>query len=97
MAAVQKVIEQELPEGVVIGWPADHITTSTRQTDTIKNFGDMLGRLTGLPIVYYPETLTTQAATKRMIAEGVPKKRRREKEDSYAAAVILDNYLQALE
>ena len=97
MAAVQKVIEQELPEGVVIGWPADHITTSTRQTDTIKNFGDMLGRLTGLPIVYYPETLTTQAATKRMIAEGVPQKRRREKEDSYAAAVILDNYLQALE
>ena len=60
-------------------------------------FGEALGRLTGLPVVYYPETLTTQAATKRMIADGVPQKRRREMEDSYAAAVILDGYLQGLE
>lgn len=96
IASIQKVIEQERPEGILIGWPADHLTTSTKQTDQIKAFGDTLGSLTRLPVVYYPETLTTQSATKRMIADGVSQKRRREKEDSYAAAAILDSYLEAL-
>ena len=97
LAMVQRVVIQERPEGILIGWPADHLSSSTKQTDQIKAVGDMLGRLTGLPVVYYPETLTTQAATKRMIADGVAQKRRREMEDSYAAAVILDSYLQGLE
>lgn len=93
---VLKVIKTEKPEGILLGWPADHLSVSTAQTDQIKAFGDMLGRLTGLPVIYYPETLTTQVATKRMIADGVSQKRRREKEDSYAAAAILDSYIDAL-
>ena len=97
MSAVLRVVGAEKPQGIVLGWPTDHLTQSTPQTEKIRVFGEALGRLTRLPVVYYPETLTTQAATKRMIADGVPQKRRREMEDSYAAAVILDSYLQGLE
>ncbi len=97
MSAIVKVVSTEKPQAIVLGWPADHLTQSTPQTEKIRVFGQALGRLTRLPVVYYPETLTTQTATKRMIAAGVPKKRRRDKEDSYAAAVILDSYLQGLE
>ena len=97
MSAVLRVVEIEKPQGIVLGWPMDHLTQSTTQTEKIRVFGEALGRLTRLPVVYYPETLTTQTATKRMIADGIPPKRRREMEDSYAAAVILESYLQGLE
>jgi putative Holliday junction resolvase len=96
LAMIQRVIELERPEGVVLGWPADHLSVATIQTDQIQAFGEELGRLTSLPVVYYPETLTTQLATKRMIADGISQKRRREMEDSYAAAAILDSYLEGL-
>jgi putative Holliday junction resolvase len=88
-----QLVKAEQPVGMVIGWPADHLTIATPQTEQIRLFGEHLGRLTGLPIVYHPETLTTQTAMKRMLAAGVSKQRRRQVEDSYAAAAILDDYL----
>jgi putative Holliday junction resolvase len=93
----QQAIASERPEGIVLGWPADHLTISTPQTETIRRFGESLSGLTGLPAVYHPETLTTQLAQKRMIAAGVSKSRRRELEDSYAAAAILDDYLESID
>jgi RNase H-fold protein (predicted Holliday junction resolvase) len=62
----------------------------------IRKLGEELGGLWQLPVIYYPETLSTQLAQKRMIAEGISKQRRREVEDGYAAAVILDDYLRNL-
>jgi putative Holliday junction resolvase len=91
-----KVVAVERPEGVVIGWPAEHLTISTPQTEIIFKFGEEIGGLWQLPVVYYPETLTTQLAQRRMIAAGISKQRRRLLEDGYAAAVILDDYLQQL-
>ena len=90
------IVQAEKPEGIVIGWPAEHLTVSTPQTENIRLFGEELGQRLGLSVVYYPETLTTQLAQKRMIDEGVSKQRRRELEDGYAASVILDDYLQQL-
>lgn len=92
----KRVIETEKPDGIVLGWPADHITTSTPQTETIRRFGEALSELVQLPVVYHPETLTTQKAQQNMIASGVSKNRRRELEDSYAAAAILDDYLEGI-
>lgn len=92
-----RIAEMEHPEGVLIGWPAEHLTVSTPQTENIRLFGEELGNRLGLSVVYYPETLTTQMAQRRMIDEGVSKQRRRDLEDGYAAAVILDDYLQQLD
>lgn len=93
---LQFIIEQEKPDELLLGWPLEHLHQSSEQAEEIRQFGDMLGRLTGLPVVYYPETLTTQLAERRMIEAGISKKRRREVEDSFAAAAILDSYLEEL-
>jgi putative Holliday junction resolvase len=90
------ITQQEHAAKIVVGWPADHIDETTPQTEQIRLFGEELGRLAGLLVVYYPETLTTQLAQKRMIQAGVSKLRRRKVEDSYAAAAILDMYLENL-
>lgn len=94
---LQRVVEQERPEGILLGWPADHLGLSTPQTEVIRQFAERLGGLVGLPVAYHPETLTTQLAQQRMLEAGVSKQKRREVEDSYAAAAILDDYLEQLE
>lgn len=93
LSRLQTIIDQERPVGIVIGWPADHLTMTTPQTETIRQFGEQLSQQVKLPVVYHPETLTTQMATQRMLAAGISKSRRREVEDSFAAAAILDDYL----
>jgi putative Holliday junction resolvase len=93
---LHRVIDQERPEGIVIGWPADHVTVSTPQTEVIRKFGDRLGAAVSLPVMYHPETLTTQLATKRMVRDGISKMKRRTVEDSYAAAAILDDYIEGV-
>lgn len=93
---VLRIVEQERPEGLLLGWPADYLNKSTPQTEEIQSFGEMLSGLTSLPVIYYPETLTTQLAERRMIEAGLSQKRRKEMGDSYAAAAILDSYLESL-
>jgi putative Holliday junction resolvase len=91
-----EVATREQVAGLVIGWPADHLTMTTPQTEKIRKLGETVRERTGLPVIYQPETLTTQMATKRMIEVGISKQRRRQVEDSYAAAAILDSYLEGL-
>lgn len=90
------VIETEKPAGIVVGWPADHLTVATPQTEVIRQFGEQLSQQCGLPVVYQTETLTTQMAMQRMLTAGIAKQKRRQVEDSYAAAAILDDYLQGI-
>lgn len=93
---LMSVIQTEKPNGIVIGWPADHLTISTPQTENIRKFGEQLSQAAQLPVVYQVETLTTQLAMRKMLAAGIAKHKRRLIEDSYAASVILDDYLQGV-
>jgi len=58
-----------------------------------KVFAGKLAELAGLPLDFQDETLTTQEAIAKMITIGKRKKARRELEDAYAAACILEEYL----
>lgn len=90
------VVQAEKPDGIVIGWPADHLTITTPQTENIRRFGEQLSERTQLPVIYQVETLTTQLATRKMLDAGIAKQKRRQVEDSFAASVILDDYLQGV-
>jgi putative Holliday junction resolvase len=87
---------RERAAGIVIGWPADHLGITTPQTAIIQRFGDQLSQASKLPVIFYPETLTTHIATQKMIEAGIAKERRRRVEDSFAAAAILDDYLTSI-
>lgn len=47
-----------------------------------------------LPVVLHDETLTTQDAQKYLVASGA-NRRKRQNEHSYAAALILEDYLES--
>ena len=60
-------------------------------------FSLSLRKILSIPIDTFDETLTTQDAQKKAIEAGVKRKRRKGLEDAYAAAIILENYLDQYE
>lgn len=74
-------------EKIVIGLPEGEIVAS------IRRFGENLAKKTHRPVVYQDETLTTKETIAKMIEVGRGRKYRREKEDAFAAALILQKYL----
>lgn len=82
---VSAVIKGEQIDQVVIGMPE-----SGEARTITKEFVKQLKK--EIDIVEVEETLTSQNAQAKMIAQGISKKKRQD-EDSFAAAVILQNYL----
>jgi len=60
-----------------------------------KNFGSRLAAITGLPVKYQDETLTTQTARQKLITAQAPQKKRRQ-DHKIAATIILQTYLDTL-
>jgi putative Holliday junction resolvase len=56
-------------------------------------FGEALRQVSGLPVAYCDERLTSVEAQRILQEAGLPPKRVREQIDAMAAAVILQSYL----
>lgn len=80
--------EHEVGE-IVIGLPEGKIVPP------VKKFAKKLSQQTGIPVSFQDETLTSQEAIAKMIEAGKGKKARQEKADAFAAALILQAYLDA--
>lgn len=75
-------------EKIIIGKPTGPIE------EAAQGFGLQLGQLTGLPIEFQDETLTSQDALAKMIQSKKRKKVRTQQEDAWAAACLLEAYLE---
>tara|TARA_R110002096_G_scaffold170131_10_gene342238 strand:- start:3715 stop:4137 length:423 start_codon:yes stop_codon:yes gene_type:complete len=92
-------IAKEYPvERIIIGWP---LTTDGEEGSATKMVTRFIAKLTkefpDIPISKIDERYTSNKAKGMMIEIGIPKKKRRQKErvDRIAAAIILQNYLDA--
>ena len=88
--AVSKVvqfIEKILPEKIVVGLSEGEMAKESRK------FGQVIEGLTKIPVAFQDETLSSWEAQQKSIAGGKKRKKRKEMEDAYAAAVMLQNYL----
>lgn len=61
-----------------------------------KNFSLSLSASLKIPVETFDETLTTQEAQKLAIEAGIKRQKRREFEDAYAAALMLQDYLDSI-
>lgn len=75
-------------EKVVIGLPEG------KMVGKIKEFARQLELAIKLPVDFQDETLTSQEVLDMMIKSGKKRKARQEKQDSFAAALILHRYLE---
>lgn len=86
---ITKICQNYSIEKIVVGLPEGKIATKA------KEFGKKLSSSTSLPVVFQDETLTSKEAIAKMIEGGRGRKRRKEREDAVAAAIILQSYLDS--
>jgi putative Holliday junction resolvase len=89
---------REEPDGlgaVVVGWPRRLDGSDTGETPHVRAFAQAIEAATGLPVTLQDERLTSVEADERL-AEREPDWRvRKQKLDAAAAAIILQDYLDA--
>lgn len=95
-ARIEELIEEYDVGQIVLGLPKNMNDTQGVRVEKTREFGEMLTRRTGLPVVYWDERLTTVAADKAMMEAGIRRENRRDYVDMIAAVLILQGYLDHL-
>lgn len=84
---IKRIINKEKIGKVLVG------VSEGRMAKESKKFALNISLLSGAIVETYDETLTTHDAQMLSMEAGISQKRRHEMEDAYAAAVMLQNYL----
>ena len=82
-------------EAVVVGWPRRLNGSPTQQTPIVEAFARALESRVGVPVVLQDERLSSREAESRLAARETDWRKRKAKLDAAAAAVILQDYLDA--
>jgi putative holliday junction resolvase len=80
--------------GIVVGVPLHLSGEESPQAKKTRAFAGRLGELTGLPIHFEDERLTTREAHQRLYAAGRARQTHRRVVDQVAAAMILEGFLE---
>ena len=96
LARIEELAGEYQTELFVLGLPKNMNSTLGERAEKSLEFGRMLERRTGLPVVMWDERLTTVAANRAMIEGGVRREERGQHVDALAAALILQGYLDSL-
>jgi putative Holliday junction resolvase len=92
-AAVAKVAHYEICQAIVVGLPLDADGSQGPRARSVNRFIEELQKQTGLTIIAWDESHSTQHALQASISRGEGKKKRHEPMDDQAAAIILQDYL----
>jgi len=82
-------------DALVIGLPLNMDGTEGDQAKVTRKFGEALARTTGKTVHYWDERLSSRHAQELLRPAGLTHKKRRAVEDSIAAQVILQDFLDA--
>lgn len=90
---IGELIEEYQPERIVLGLPLHMSAEEGFRVKETRDFGNLLKKRFGLPVVYTDERLTTVEAEEIMDEAGTPREDRFLYVDKIAAALILQRYL----
>jgi putative Holliday junction resolvase len=79
----------------VIGLPVHLDGRESRKSAEAREFGDWLGKVTGVPVEYFDERFTTTEADELLGAAKLTKKQRQARRDQLAAQIMLTAYLES--
>lgn len=80
---------------VVVGWPRRLDGSPTDQTPLVEAFARALEQRVSLPVVLQDERLTSHEAESRLAVRERDWRKRKQKLDAAAAAIVLQDYLDA--
>ncbi len=90
---IADLVQSEAVEALVLGEPKDLQGRSGAAVERVHRFGRRLARITGLPVRWIDEALTTVEATERLRDAGLDRRDAPERRDSVAAQIILQEAL----
>ena len=85
---VLKIIAKEKIEKIIVG------LSESASAQKAREFGQALSRGVTVPVEFSDETLSSHDARRLAIESGIGRKKRKGLEDSYAAAIMLQSYLE---
>ena len=93
---VTDAVKEYAVETIVVGLPKNMNGTEGPSCDMAKEFAAEVEKAVDTPIVFWDERLTSRIAENAMIEADLSRKKRKQKVDSLAAILILQNYLDYL-
>jgi putative holliday junction resolvase len=90
----QLVADEEIGR-LVVGLPVHLDGREGQKAAEARAFGQWLGEVAGLPVVYWDERFTTAEAEGFLLAAGLTNRRRKDRRDRVAAQILLQAYLEA--
>jgi len=96
LARIEQIISDYQVESIVLGYPKNMDGSIGERAKAAQEFGDMLERRTGLPVVLWDERLTTMEANEILIECGVRREKRKAVIDKIAAVLILNSFLESI-
>jgi len=92
---IQELALQNKAEKIIVGLPRNMDGSSGARAEKAREFARRLEKSFSLPVEMWDERLTTVAAEKMLINADLRRTKRRQVIDKIAAALILQNYLDA--
>ncbi|UCD37699.1 MAG: Holliday junction resolvase RuvX [Fidelibacterota bacterium] len=89
------IIAEQKIEAIVVGYPLTLGGLPSRQTETVDRFIRTLQDRATVPIHSFDERLTSVAAKKALIQQGIKTGHRKGEVDRTAAAIMLQDYLDS--
>ncbi len=93
---IAKLAQEKSVERIVVGLPKNMDNTEGASAEKARAFGEKLGELSGLLVVFWDERLTTVAAHGFLSELDVRGKKRKAIVDTVSATLILEGYMQFL-
>lgn len=91
---VQKIINEWRPQALIVGLPTCIDDSDLYTTDAAREFARQLHQHFFLPVHLVDERLSTVEARSQLFAKGGYRKIKQSKVDSFAACIILEQWLQ---
>jgi putative Holliday junction resolvase len=94
LKAIEEIIRDRGVETIVVGLPETLAKRRSQSTEMVEEFTAALQKsLPETEVIFWDERLTTVQAESVLIQAGTRRKKRKQKVDKIAAALILQNYL----
>lgn len=95
-AQIAQVAEENQVTLIIVGMPTGGQGEEIRQSRHSKNLCEIIKSQTSIKVILWDETGSTQKARQILIDAGKPRSKRGGHQDSFAAAVILQSYLDSI-
>ena len=94
-ATVARLIEEYEVEKVVVGYPRSLDGMAGAQAERVERYAADLAKALTVPVLLWDERFSTVSAERLMKEAGLRGKKKQERVDAVAAAVILQDYLDS--